>query len=45
MRGGLAIAKPAGGLAGGDFRTNLTIVLPDVPLETASDSIEFAPCA
>ncbi len=37
MRGGLAIAKPAGGLAGGADSTNLTIVLPEVPLETVID--------
>src|SRR6185437_7638459 len=41
MRGGLAMANPAGGLAGGAFSVNLTIVRPDVPLDTATLSMLF----
>ncbi len=39
MRGGVAIAKPAGGLAGAFFSVNLTIVRPDAPFDTVSESM------
>ncbi len=36
MRGGLLIAKPAGGLASGAFSVNLTTVRPELPLDTVT---------
>ncbi len=45
IRGGLAIAKPAGGFAGGDFSAKRTMVLPEAPFETVTCSMLFAPCA
>jgi hypothetical protein len=39
IRGGLAIANPAGGFAGAFFIVNLTIVRPDAPFDTVSESM------
>ena len=44
-RAGFATANPAGGLAGGAFSVKRTIVRPDAPLETLSESIELVVCA
>ena len=45
MRGGLAIAKPAGGLAGGALSWNRTIVRPELPRDTVTCSMLLAACA
>ncbi len=45
IRGGLLIAKPAGGLGNGAFSVNRTIVRPELPLDTARFSMLFAACA
>src|SRR6202040_978578 len=45
MRGGLLIANPAGGLASGAFKVNLTTVRPELPLDTVSPSMLLPACA
>ena len=45
IRGGVAMAKPAGGLAGGFFSVNLTIVRPEVPFDTVIESMLLDVCA
>src|SRR5215831_3700556 len=45
MRGGLLIENPAGGLARGDFKVNLTTVRPELALDTLKPSMLFADCA
>ena len=45
MRGGVAMAKPAGGLAGAFFSMNFTIVRPEVPFDTVIESMLLAACA
>ena len=40
-----ATAKPAGGLAGGDFSVKRTIVKPDAPRVTETCSMLFGVCA
>src|SRR5207237_9264650 len=45
MRGGLLIANPAGGLASGALKVNLTTVRPELPLDTVSPSILLPACA
>src|SRR5438876_5550712 len=45
MRGGLAMAKPAGGFASGAFSVNLITVRPELALETVSASRLLAACA
>src|SRR5208283_5488400 len=45
IRGGLAMVKPAGGLARGAFRVNLITVRPDVPLDTLRLSMLLSVCA
>ncbi len=42
IRGGLAMANPAGGLAGADLRVNFTTVRPEEPLATLTASMLFA---
>src|SRR5450631_2950453 len=44
MRGGLLIANPAGGLASGAVKVNLTTVRPELPLDTVSDSMLLPAC-
>src|SRR5947207_11341637 len=45
MRGGLLIAKPAGGLGSGALRVNFTTVRPELALDTLTASMLFDVCA
>src|SRR5438552_19173491 len=45
MRGGLVIAKPAGGFGKGAFSVNLITVRPELAFETLTESMLFPVCA
>ena len=45
IRGGFAMANPAGGFAGGAFSVNFTTVRPDAPRVTETCSIALDACA